>query len=148
MIIIKQKYIFIGYLLLFLIAVSKDVYASGKPDSIYNNENYIYTKSDSQTIKTREISIAPIIVFSILGAAGGGAIGEAIDHPKEPIEGEFKLINYSKGGIIGCITGCLLGGYIGYLFAKRDAKHEIEKLRKKELEKLNNDVSRKQKYNQ
>ncbi|MDW7678974.1 MAG: hypothetical protein SCK70_00290 [bacterium] len=126
---VKVIYLFFSIIIINFLLIARTAYSSALSDSTSDKKSIIISQSDSQAVKPK-ISKAPIIAFCLLGASIGGAIGEKIDPPKKVPEGEFILINYSKGGAYGCFIGAAIGGYLGYLLAKRDAKRELEMSKK------------------
>lgn len=130
--------IFFSFFVFFIFVFIITIYSSTPIDS---TSSVIMTKTnvDSQSVN-QKISKAPIVVFSVLGAFIGGVIGHAVDPPKKALEGELEF-NTSNGELIGCATGFLVGGYVGYLLAKRDAKHDKEESRKRKIEKPSNKSS-------
>jgi len=87
-----------------------------------DSTNVIISKgifSDSLQKEAR-ICIAPIVAFGFIGALTGGTIGWSVGAPKRISEGKRGL-KVSKTGMVGFAIGAIVGGYIGYRLAKRDA---------------------------
>jgi len=81
---VNYTYLILYNNILSLLVIPITTHSSIPSDSTIYKNSSAFSKPDSQMVKSK-VSKAPIIAFGLVGAAVGGAIGEAIDPQKRSL---------------------------------------------------------------